>query len=63
MIGSIIQPPDLTNSHTINAPSEKGRHSTIGAPGAHLPEVRELGVGLTGACRYRFSGREIERRL
>ncbi|QUN70667.1 hypothetical protein [Pseudomonas sp. JS425] len=42
MIGSIIQPPDLTNSHTVNAPSEKGRHSTIGAPGAHLPEVREL---------------------
>jgi hypothetical protein len=23
MIGNIIQPPDLTNSHTVNAPSKK----------------------------------------
>ncbi|WP_218187323.1 hypothetical protein, partial [Pseudomonas sp. NBRC 111133] len=61
MIGSIIQPPDLTNSHTVNAPSEKGRHSTIGAARAHLPEVRELGLGLTGACHCMFSAYEIER--
>jgi len=47
MIGSIIQPPDLTNSHTVNAPLEKGRHSTIRAQGPHLPKVRELGwVGM-----------------
>lgn len=45
MIGSIIQPPDLTNSHTVNAPLEKGRHSNIHAPGAHLPEVREVVLG------------------
>ena len=23
MIGNIIQPPDLTNSHTVNVPSKK----------------------------------------
>ena len=49
MIGSIIQPPDLTNSHTVNAPSEKGRHSNIGARRAHLPEVREFGCQATGS--------------
>ncbi|MCH7302536.1 hypothetical protein MBA34_26360, partial [Pseudomonas capeferrum] len=50
MIGSIIQPPDLTNSHTVNAPSEKGRHSIIGAQGAHLPKVRELAAGFSAVA-------------
>ncbi|WP_207291380.1 hypothetical protein, partial [Pseudomonas sp. DP16D-T1] len=44
MIGSIIQPPDLTNSHTVNAPSQKGRHSTIGPPEGSSAEGQGIGV-------------------
>ncbi|WP_313365721.1 hypothetical protein, partial [Pseudomonas sp.] len=54
MIGSIIQPPDLTNSHTVNAPLEKGRHSNTGAQGAHLPEVREMLLGLASVRHHSF---------